>query len=151
MHIYVLELKTIFSCNINSQGWVKNHQVKILTDSTTAVNYINNMGGVKAQQCNITAWENLEIWKENNIWISCAYILGLQNKADRLSREFKDDIEWTLEKAIVHRICAIWNLSSIDPFASRFNSKVTKYSSWRPEHFSNHVKAFLFSPGININ
>ena len=142
LHINVLELKAILFAISTYKTEFKYQHVRILTDSTTAVNYINNMGGVKSRQCNDEAKETWEICKENKIWISCAHIPGHENVADRPSREFKDDIEWTLDTTIFHRICAIWDLPSIDLFASRLNNQVNNYCSWHPDPFSTHVNAF---------
>ena len=72
---------------------ILNKHVKILSDNSTAVSYINNMGGCKSQDCNKIA---KVIWNwciKNGIWISCAHIAGKSNvEADFLSRNFNDQL-----------------------------------------------------------
>ena len=66
-------------------------------DNTTAVTYINAMGGVKSETCNDMA---LLIWEwciVRQIWLSARHVPGSQNiQADTASRAFKDSIEWSL-------------------------------------------------------
>ena len=53
------------------------------------------MGGIKSEKCNCLA---IVIWEwclQRNIWLICSHIPGKNNdQADRLSREFNDQIEW---------------------------------------------------------
>lgn len=65
-----------------------------LTDNTTAVAYINNMGGVKSQQCNQIA---KSIWSwciQHEKWLTATHIPGKSNtEADIQSRQFNDQVE----------------------------------------------------------
>ena len=51
MHINALELLAIFYALKAFQSKIHAKHVKVLCDNTTAVNYINNMGSLKSQQC----------------------------------------------------------------------------------------------------
>lgn len=75
-HINSLELLAVkFSLISLLHGSHSNH-VRIMSDNTTAVSYINEMGGCKSPQCNDVT---KEIWKwamARNIWLSAAHIPG---------------------------------------------------------------------------
>ena len=62
MHINVLELKAAF---IGIRTYCHNRSykhIRVMSDSSTAIVYINNKGGIKSKKCN-------EIAKE--IWLWC--------------------------------------------------------------------------------
>ena len=78
-----------------------------------------------------------------NIWLTVAHIPGSLNTiADRKSRKFHDHLEWSLNNSIFRAICEDWGTPEVDLFASRNNSKLTKYVSWHPEPESWRVDAF---------
>ena len=89
-HINVLELKAILlalksyfrhDCNVK--------HVHILTDNSTALAYINNMGGMHSVNCNDIAKRIWEFAKNRDFWISSSYIPGVENTmADKMSRVF---------------------------------------------------------------
>jgi hypothetical protein len=55
--------------------------VNILSDNTTAVSYINHMGGVKSPCCNSLA-KSIWFWaKHHKIWLTASHIAGKDNKA----------------------------------------------------------------------
>jgi hypothetical protein len=107
--------------------------IKILTDNTTTVAYINKQGGTKSK-CNTLA--NL-IWTwcyKNNNWISASHIPGTTNvRADKESRSKNDNMEWDLSLHAFEEICCTFGTPEIDLFASRLNNKVDKYFSWKPD------------------
>ena len=93
----VLELK---ACLLGLQAFcldIENCHVQIQTDNTTALAYINHMGGTHTRECNILA-KQLILWcKERKIWVSATHIPGKDNKeADELSRKINENIEWKL-------------------------------------------------------
>ena len=59
-HINVLELKAIFFALCSFLKTVKHEHILIKTDNTTAVSYINNLGGVKSLHCHHIA---KQIWE----------------------------------------------------------------------------------------
>ena len=64
-----------------------------MIDNTTAICYINNMGGTHSPECNSVTKE-LWLWCiKRNIWLSAAHIPGIYNViADHKSRHFKDTL-----------------------------------------------------------
>jgi len=111
-------------------------------DNTTAVCYINHMGG-RADACNEVA-RQMWLWcQEKNIWITASYLPGALNvKADAQSRMFHDKGDWELCQEAFNQICSFWGQPVVDLFASRLNHKVPAYFSWKPDPFCQAVDAF---------
>jgi ribonuclease HI len=105
-HINYLEILAIYYALQAFHDLVKNTHIKILTDNSTAVSYINNMGGVKSDDCNLIS-KKIWIWCiKHNIWISCSHIAGKKNiEADKKSRIFNDDLEWQLNLIFFSKYC----------------------------------------------
>ncbi|XP_015753301.1 PREDICTED: uncharacterized protein LOC107333058 [Acropora digitifera] len=103
-HINYLEMKAIL---LGSKSFCPNaHDIHICvqSDNSTAVTYINTMGGVKSETCNGMA---LQIWEwciARQILLSARHIPGSQNiQADdtcTASRAFKDSVEWSLSNEV---------------------------------------------------
>ena len=83
---------------------------------------------------------------DNSVSLTAIHIPGIYNTlADRLSRKFTDNIEWSLDTDIFQRLCALCGTPGIDLFASRLNNKLYEYYSWRPDPFCKGVNAFTQS------
>ena len=122
-----------------------------MMDNTTAVAYINHMGGSKSATCHeITR----TIWKwaeQRNIWLSAAHIPGVQNViADQDSRKFNDSAEWSLTTATFAKLTEIYGSPDIDLFANRLNHKCVKYTSWHPDPTSYATDAFSITWDYNL-
>lgn len=100
-HINYLELLAIFFA---LKSWVSNRKglhVAVQSDNTTAISYINNMGGMHSElmdSLSKTIWE----WcLKRQIFITAFHLPGIENiQADIGSREFSDTTEWMLKKQI---------------------------------------------------
>jgi hypothetical protein len=108
-----LSLKTFFTHK-------KSLHIGIRSDNTTAVAYVNQIGGMTSILLdNLSA----EIWSwcsERDIFLTAQYIPGNETfNADHMSRYFTDLTE--LKSEIFHRICNHFFLPDIDLFASRLN------------------------------
>ena len=143
-HINYLEMLSIWFALKSFKSKIQNKHIKVLCDNTTAVSYINNMGGCKSSDCNDMA-KTIWLWcVKNSIWISCAHIPGKFNiEADKKSRTFNDQLEWKLNETIFSKLVNNWGKPDIDLFASRLNFQVDTYCSWKPDPYANHVIAFL--------
>eukprot|EP00794_Sanderia_malayensis_P002377 gene2377-2739_t len=114
-----------------------------MSDNTTAVSYINEMGGCKSPQCNELTKEIWEWAMTRNIWLSAAHIPGCNNvSADALSRKFSMELEWMFSKKIFENILSLFNNLQIDLFASRLNAQLPNYVSWKPDPMAKHIDAF---------
>eukprot|EP00794_Sanderia_malayensis_P014639 gene14639-16158_t len=107
-HINVLELKAIkFAILAFCRGKQFQH-IRIMSDNTTAIAYINNMGGTKSKTCNILAQEIWQICISQNSWLSAAHIPGnINTTADLMSRVFNDNTEWKLCSKNVEKIVSM--------------------------------------------
>ena len=120
--------------------------IRVYSDSTTTVNYINSMGGTHSMECKSVAKEIWLFCIQREIWISAAHIPGKNNiQADRESRVFTDNKEWMLRKDIFQNVTEIWGEPTMDFFASRLNTQVACYASWRPDPGATYVDAFSIS------
>ena len=141
-HINYLELLAawfVIQCFCKS---TTNSHIKILCDNTTAVAYLNKMGGTK-QECNSLA-RKIWLWcYKNNNWITSAHVPGIDNTtADVESRSIHDNMEWQLHPYLFEKICNKWGTPEIDLFASRLNHQVKRYYTWKPDPGAEAVDAF---------
>ena len=123
----------------------RNQHICIKSDNSTAVQYINNMGGRIVSLLEISK----EIWlwasKRKN-FLSAVHIPGKQNfEPDGLSRNFSDSSEWKLKESIFQQICNLFFFPDIDLFASRLNKQLKKYVTWFPDPEAVASDAFSFS------
>lgn len=142
LHINVLELLAIKFALKSLSNKLENKHVLVQSDSSTAVCYVNNMGGCKSPKCDSVAKELWEICIQNDIWISCSHIPGVKNEADNPSRKFNDKLEWELNDNVFQTICERWSKPCIDLFASRLNCKLPMYCSWKSDPGSKFTDAF---------
>lgn len=86
---------------------IRNSHVRIEIDNTTAVSYINNMGGTHSIKCNQLS-RKLILWcKRRGIWLSACHIAGKDNcNADSYSRKQSIHTEWTLNPKIFENLCS---------------------------------------------
>ena len=88
----------------------------------------------------------IDIWnwaREQNVWLSAAFIQGAKNvDADFLSRSFNDDLEWGLDTNIFQAIYSKFPDINVDLFASRLNSKLPNYVAYRPDPKARAIDAF---------
>ena len=91
-----------------------------------------------------------EIWqytKEKNIWLSSAHIPGKFNVvADAESRMFETELEWQLNPIIFQSLQDISPLTcTLDLFASKLNTQLDSYVSYRPDPGAFAVDAFTLN------
>ncbi|XP_071951900.1 uncharacterized protein [Antedon mediterranea] len=142
-NINQLELKAAFLMLQSFCNSKRDIHVRLKLDNTTAIAYINNMGGTKSKKCNDLA-KNLWEWCiQRNIWVTAVHLPGLQNiVADKMSRQFEDELEWKLDPKIFLKLNELQGQADIDLFASRLNTQLPKYVSWYPDPGAIDVDAF---------
>ena len=147
IHINVLELMAAYYTLASLGGDLRNVHIRMMIDNTTAVAYVNGMGGRKPLCNKITR----KIWDwclERNIWLSAAYLPSEENVvADKMSRISHHNSEWSLNGEIFNRITSIFGKPEIDLFASRLNYKCDRYVAWQPDPFAEAVDAFSLNWG----
>jgi len=141
-HINELEMFATKYAILSLASPSTNH-IRVMSDNTTCISYINKMGGSKSHSCNAVA---SDIWKfciENHMWVSAAHIPGKHNIiADKASRVFSDAAEWMIDHSIFNRICHEFGNPTIDLFASYQNKQLDNYVSWHPDPGSHAIDAF---------
>jgi hypothetical protein len=143
-HINCLELKAILFTLHALCSDFNNKHIRIMTDNTCAVSYINKFGGCKSRKCHDITRE-IWLWAINrNIWLSCAHISGKDNcNADTLSRSFNSDAEWKLSPHLFQHITLKLDfIPNIDLFASRLNYQLKPFISYQPDPESLATDAF---------
>ena len=144
-HINELEIKAaLFTLQALCKD-VRDTHVLLRIDNTTAVCYINAMGGRK-RGCNDITRKILMWCKDRNIWVTAAYLPGEQNvEADAQSRLIHENTEWSLNQDVFNQLCELWGKPEVDLFASRINYKLKPYCSWKPDPGAEVVDAFSIS------
>jgi hypothetical protein len=146
LHINILELFAIQFGLMALLDKFHDQHIRIMSDNTTAVSYINSMGGCQSRDCDNIA---RDIWSwaiARNNWLSASYTPGKHNNiADKLSREFNGTLEWKLSPAIFDKISYHFSKPSIDLFASRINHQLDTYVSWKPDPGASFVDAFTIN------
>ena len=118
-----------------------------MLDNTTAVACIQHMGTSHSDSCNELTFALWSWCMENNIWVSAAHIPGKDNViADHESRHINMDAEWKLNSTLLSEAFQSLNIfPDTDLFASRLNSQLEKYVSYRPDPVAVVVDAFSLS------
>ena len=149
-HINFLELRAIQFALFAFQKFISSSSVRIQCDNTTAISYINKFGGCRNGSMNYLS-RKIWLWCiDNKISLTAIHMPGIHNTiADKLSRKFIDNVEWSLDAAIFAQLCSISGTPDIDLFASRLNNKLPTYFSWRPDPFCKGVNAFSQSWDYN--
>ena len=142
-HINKLELKAGMLGLQTFCSSIYNVHVKIYLDNTTAVAYINHMGGSHSEQCNTFAQDIWEFCRQRNLWITAAHLPGHLNvSADAKSRVFDDKTEWKLNTNVFQEIVSTFVVPEIDLFASRLNYQLKPYVAWAPDPEAKYIDAF---------
>ena len=134
-HINVLEMKAILFGLKSLCAVFHDTHIRVRTDSSTCVAYINEKGGVKSYKCNLLS---IEIWEwciSKNIYLSAEHVRGVNNsEADYISRNQNNSGEWSLCQTTFMRIVKWFDIiPTIDLFATRINCKVRRFVSWHPD------------------
>jgi len=142
--INFLELQAAFFGLKSFATNYRNSRVLLRIDNTTAISYINRMGGVQFPKLNDLA---RKIWKwceDRQIWVFASYISSKVNvKADFESRRQDYNSEWSLDPVCYAQITKHFQFyPTVDLFATFQNSKCKTYVSWRPDPGSSEIDAF---------
>ncbi|XP_073412144.1 uncharacterized protein [Dendrobates tinctorius] len=107
--------------------------VRILSDNTTTVAYINRQGGTRSETLMSSAARILSLAESNLLSLSALHIRGEDNQeADFLSRHTLRQGEWCLNRQIFQNIVALWGHPQVDLFATRENRQTKTFASLSP-------------------
>lgn len=142
-HINYLELNAILLGLQSLCKHVTHNHIKVMTDNTTAVAYVRNMGGSHSLPCNSMARQIWEWCIPRHIWLSISHIPGEINViADKASRVFDDSTEWKRHVNVFNKITHTLGTPNNDMFASRSNYQLMPYVSWLPDPQALAIDAF---------
>lgn len=144
MHINALELIAIEKALLTLCSQSQNAHIRIFSDNSTSVTYVNKMGGNVIFLNDIA----LRFWTwciENGLWISASHVAGAENRvADALSRRDMNK-ELSLFPHVFSRIIDVTFNPDIDLFASGENKQLPKYASWKYDPCATVIDAFSIS------
>lgn len=139
LHINQLELiAAFFALKIFAKDY-SNCQILLRIDNTTAVSYINRMGGVQYPHLTRVTKDIWQWCESRKILVVASYIKSQDNStADRESRRTHPDVEWELSHSGFEKILKHLLTPEIDLFANRINKKCDIFVSWHrdPEAFA---------------
>lgn len=145
-HINYLELLAVFfglKCFAREKS---NCNILLRVDNTTAISYVNRMGGVQFPHLNNLARSIWQWCEERGIWLFASYINTKDNvEADEESRKVNPDVEWSLSESAFQTIVNAFGQANIDLFASRTNAKCETYVSWQRDPEALTVDAFTLN------
>ncbi|XP_024071350.2 uncharacterized protein LOC112117576 [Terrapene carolina triunguis] len=146
LHINVKELRAIHLACTAFLTHFHGRVVRVLTDNTAAMYYINKQGGTHSLAL---CWEALALWEfciAHDISLRAAHLPGVRNmQADRLSRVFSPQYEWSLLSEVTHRLFQEWGTPQIDLFATRWNQRCPQFCSRGGVGKDTILDAFLMS------
>ncbi|KAG6450208.1 hypothetical protein O3G_MSEX006433 [Manduca sexta] len=145
-HIHYLEILAAFFALKTFAKAYRNCQILLRIDNTTAISYINRMGGVQFPHLTNVTRKLWQWCEKQNIIVFASYIRSSDNNiADAESRRVHPDIEWELSDYAFQKIIKKFGIPDIDIFASRINKKCSKYISWHRDPDAYVIDAFTIS------
>lgn len=111
-------------------------------DNTTAISYINRMGGIKFPLLNNLARDIWRWCELRDIWVFASYVRSSHNLADIESRRISVETEWKLSNTAFDMILKKFGNPVIDLFATKLNSKCIHYVSWVSDPGAEAIDAF---------
>ena len=141
-HINALELLAVKFSLMSLLHEKHNTHIKIMSDNTTAVTYINEMGVVNHISV-MKLQRKFGIGQESKtFWLSAAHIPGRNTVgADETSRNFSMEL-MDVSEQVFQKILSHFDDLQIDLFASRLNAQLENYVSWKPDPMTKDIDAF---------
>lgn len=145
-HINYLELLAAFIGLKTFAAKLRNCEILLRIDNTTAIAYVNKMGGTRFQHLNNLARELWQWCEQRRLWVYASYISSKENSiAEQESRRSTSEIEWKLCDTAYQTIIGNLGNPEIDLFANKYNAKCQKYISWFPDPDAYTIDAFTIT------
>lgn len=145
-HINILELKAVALALEAFCSQVQGQRVRVFTDNSTVVAYVNHQGGVKSPSL---CQETLRLWEwciAHKVFLIATHIPGTTNLiADALSRGSPIPSEWQLDPRIFRRLCARHGTPEIDLFATKESAQLPVFCARHPTPEARATNAFSIS------
>jgi len=129
-HINWLELEAVHRAILHWSSLLQEHRATVVSDSTTAVAYINRQGGTKSRTLYRLARAILETCEGLRISLRATHLAGKENTAaDALSRQKLDHSEWSLAQPWADLLFETFDRPLVDLFATGQNCKLPTFCS----------------------
>lgn len=146
LHINSLELMAAFIGLKCFAADLRECEILLRVDNSTAKAYINKMGGTQFPHLHKLACDIWNWCEARSIWVHAAYIPSKENDiADEQSRLKNIDTEWELAGYAFRKIIKQFGNVAIDLFASRANAKCRSYCSWERDPDALTIDSFTIS------
>ena len=123
--------------NVRGETFAKQSQnlhIHLQMNSTTAVTYINRMGGTHSSTLSNMACSLWQWCLQRGITLSAEHLPGVHNTTvDAESRPFHSSAEWQLLPSVFKRINTLLRPCQVDLLATKLNHQLPHYISWRPD------------------
>lgn len=112
-------------------------------DNTTAIAYVNRMGGTQFPELNSLARQIWQWAETRKIFLVASYVKSEDNiEADYLFRLTNSDTEWTISQRAFENLTSHLGFPEIDLFATAEDRKCQKLISRFPERGAIEIDAF---------
>ncbi|VDI13331.1 Hypothetical predicted protein [Mytilus galloprovincialis] len=146
LHINQLELKAAMFAVQSYAKNLQNKHILIQMDNTTAIVYVNKMGGTVSKRLNSLTNQFWDWCLQRQLTITADYIPGKSNViADWESRHYADFSNWRLSPILFKSLMKRIGPCNVDLFADRSNTHLNQYFSWKPDPQAKAVDALLQS------
>jgi hypothetical protein len=103
-------------------------------DNTSAISYINKMGGSTSLVLSSLAFDLWQWCLERSITVEANHLPGrLNTVADYESRAGPDSSDWQLDPVVFQKIGSKWGPFAVDLFATRLTAQLLRFVSWKPD------------------
>ena len=145
-HINYLELLAALNGLKSFANNLSNGEILLRIDNTTAITYINKMGGIQYPHLNEVSRKIWQWCESKNLYIFASHINTKENtEPDTESRKLPPETEWELSKSAFQKIVQTLGEPEIDLFASDINKKCKSFISWKQDPDAEAVDAFTIS------
>ena len=90
--------------------WKGCKHIRIKSNNTTAIPYINNMGSIVSNSCNHLSKTIWYYCRNRKVWLSAVHILGKDNETADMSRPQNENTEQRLSPIFFQRILEVFLL-----------------------------------------
>ncbi|KAK7109784.1 hypothetical protein V1264_013769 [Littorina saxatilis] len=135
LHINMLELEAVFLALQSFLPTVMGKHVRLHTDNTTVVAYVNRQGGSRSHSLSDRTCHILLLCQQHHIILSAKFLPGSLNVlADSLSRSSSViHTEWTITHQALQRLWVQVDKPLVDLFATRFSRRLLVFVSPFPD------------------
>lgn len=147
LHINILEMRAVFLALKALAPYWSAGLIRIRSDNSTVIAYINHQGGTVSQSLSLLA-EEIVLWAfERNFTLSAVHVKGKANVlADFLSRPGAVvQTEWTLAHQTLSQVWEAFGKPHIDLFATRYSARLQIFVSPVPDPQAWAVDALSIS------